>query len=74
MIHSFTHYRQKICSYLSSLPLKHNERVRNLGNILDSDLRFNKNINKVSKNCFSYVRKVRGFLSQREIGPCFHRN
>lgn len=50
---------EKICSYLLSLSLKHNEQVRHLGIILDCGLSFDNHINKRNRIAFCCLKIYR---------------
>lgn len=44
--------------YLSSLSLKHSKQVRNVGIILDSDLRFDDHISTVTRTALYHLKYV----------------
>ncbi len=61
--------RQRVYSHLASRSLKHNEQVRNLGIILDTDLSFENHIINIARTAlyfFKNISNLRAFISQTD--------
>lgn len=49
---------KKMCSFRSSLSMKHSKQVRNLEIILHSDLSFDDHVNPITRTAFYHLKNI----------------
>ena len=67
--------RHRVIEFLNTKGPKPKATVRNLGVILGSDLSFNQHIKSICKSAFyrlKNIAKLRGFMSQVDLGKLVH--
>ena len=67
--------RSKISAHLNSMSLTSTDKARNLGVIIDSDLKFNNHLKLITKSAYYHLKniaRIKGFLSKEDMEKLVH--